>query len=75
MFSGSGGSKNRLAKAAGAELCGGMRDQKLHAAEARSTIRSQNVNSTWTQTDRQKNRQREREIYIERWRERERERE
>ena len=29
----------RLAKAAGAEPSGGMRDQKLHAAVARSTFR------------------------------------
>ena len=33
-----GRSKSRLAKAAGAEPCGGMRDQKLHAAVARSTF-------------------------------------
>ena len=30
-FCGSGGSKSRLAKAAGAEPCGQMRDEKLHA--------------------------------------------
>ena len=36
MFWASGGSKRRLPKAAGAEPCGGMRDQKLHAAVARS---------------------------------------
>ena len=35
----------RLAKAAGAELSGGMSDQQLHAAVARSTFRSQNVES------------------------------
>ena len=40
------GSKSRLAKAAGAEPCGQMRDGKLHAVVARSTFRSQNVQST-----------------------------
>ena len=30
MICGSGGSKSRLAKAAGAEPCGQMRDEKLH---------------------------------------------
>ena len=39
--SGSGGSKSRLAKAAGAEPAGQMRDEKLHALVARSTFRSQ----------------------------------
>ena len=34
---GSGGSKSRLAKAAGAEPAGQMRDEKLHAVVARST--------------------------------------
>jgi len=42
----SGGSKSRLAKAAGAEPCGHMRDEKLHAVVARSTFRSQNAQST-----------------------------
>jgi len=46
MFCGSGGSKGRLAKAAGAEPAGQMRDEKLHAFVARSTFRSQNVQST-----------------------------
>ena len=36
MFCGAGGSKSRLAKAAGAEPCGQMRDEKLHAVVARS---------------------------------------
>ena len=36
----------RLAKAAGAEPCGQMRDEKLHAVVARSTFPSQNVQST-----------------------------
>ena len=43
MICGSGGSKNTLAKAAGAEPSGQMRDEKLHAVVARSTFRSQNV--------------------------------
>ena len=46
MFCGSGGSKSRLAKAAGAESSGEMRDEKVHAIVARSTFRSQNVQST-----------------------------
>ena len=41
-----GGSKSRLAKAAGAEPAGQMRDEKLHAVVARSTFASQNVQST-----------------------------
>ena len=46
MICGSGGSKSRLAKAAGAEPAGQMRDENLHAVVARSTFRSQNVQST-----------------------------
>ena len=46
MICGSGGSKSRLAKPAGAEPSGQMRDEKLHAVVARSTFRSQNVQST-----------------------------
>ena len=46
MIWGSGGSKSRLAKAAGAELAGQMRDEKLHAVVARSTFPSENVQST-----------------------------
>ena len=46
MICGSGGSKSRLAKAAGAEPAGQMRDAKLHAVVARSKFRSQNVQST-----------------------------
>ena len=46
MICGSGGSKSRLAKAAGAEPAGQMRDEKLHAVVARSAFRSQNVQST-----------------------------
>ena len=45
MICGSGGSKSRLAKA-GAEPCGQMRDEKLHAVVARSTFPSQNVQNT-----------------------------
>ena len=46
MICGSGGSKSRLAKAAGAEPAGQMRDEQLHAVVARSTFPSQNVQST-----------------------------
>ena len=42
----SGGSKSRLAKAAGAEPCGQMRDDKLQAVVVRSTFPSQNVQNT-----------------------------
>ena len=42
----SGGSKSRLAKAAGAEPAGQRRDEKLHAVVARSTLPSQNVKNT-----------------------------
>ena len=46
MICGSGGSKSRLAKAAGAEPAGQMRDEKLHVVVARSTFPSQNVQNT-----------------------------
>ena len=46
MICGSGGSKSRLAKAAGAEPAGQMRVEKLHAVVARSTFPSQNVQNT-----------------------------
>ena len=46
MICGSGGSKSRLAKAAGAGPAGQMRDEKLHAVVARSTFRSQSVQNT-----------------------------
>ena len=46
MICGSGGSNSRLAKAAGAEPAGQMRDEKLLAVVARSTFGSQNVEST-----------------------------
>ena len=46
MIWGSGGSKSRLAKAAGAEPDGQMRDEKLHAVVARSTFPSQNAQKT-----------------------------
>ena len=42
----SGESKSRLVKAAGAESCGQRRNQKLHAAVARSTFSSANVQNT-----------------------------
>ena len=41
MICGSGGSKSRLAKAAGAEPAGQMKDEKLHAIVARSTFASE----------------------------------
>ena len=56
MVCGSGGSKSRLAKAAGAEPSGGMRDEQLHAVMARSTYfevkmykahRSRNTFGSW----------------------------
>ena len=46
MICGSGGSKSRLAQAAGAEPAGQMRDEKLHAAVARSTFLSQKSSNT-----------------------------
>jgi len=46
MICGSGGSKSRLAKAAGAEPAGQMSDEKLHAVVARSTFPSQNAQKT-----------------------------
>ena len=46
MICGSGGSKSRLAKAAGAEPAGQMSDEKLHAVVVRSTFWSQNVQNT-----------------------------
>ena len=46
MIWGSGGSKSRLAKAAGAEPAGQMRDEQLHAVVAGSTFGSQNVKNT-----------------------------
>ena len=46
MTCGSGGSKSGLAKAAGAELAGQMRDEKLHAVVARSAFASEKAKST-----------------------------
>ena len=46
MICGSGGSKSRLAKAAGAEPAGQRSDEKLHAGVARSTFPSENVQNT-----------------------------
>ena len=40
------GSKSKLAKAAGAEPAGQIKDEKLHAVVARSTFPSQNVQGT-----------------------------
>ena len=50
MIWGSGGSKSRLAKAAGAEPAGQMRDEKLHAVVARSTCPSQNYKTQGVRT-------------------------
>ena len=38
VFCGSEGSKGTLAKAAGAEVAGQVKDEKLHAVVARSTL-------------------------------------
>ena len=46
MICGSGGSKSGLAKAAGAQPAGQMRNKKLYAVLARSTFRSQNAQNT-----------------------------
>ena len=51
MICGSGGSKSRLAKAAGAEPAGHRSDEKLHAVVARSTFPSQNVQNTSASDD------------------------
>ena len=45
-FCGSGGLKSRLAKAAGAETSGEMRDEKFDAVVARSRFRSEKVQDT-----------------------------
>ena len=47
MFCGSGGSKSRLAKVAGAETSGETRNEKLHAVVARSRFWSEKVQNTW----------------------------
>ena len=46
MICGSAGSKSRVGKAAGAEVAAQSRQEKLHAAVARSTFSSQNVQNT-----------------------------
>ena len=46
IICGSRGSKSRLAKAAGAEPSGQVRDEKLHAVVARSTFASEKAKST-----------------------------
>ena len=46
MICGSRGSKSRLAKAAGAEPSGEMRDEKLHSVVARSTFASEKAKNT-----------------------------
>ena len=47
MIWGSGGSKSRLAKVAGAEPAGQMRDEKMHAVVTRSRFWSEKVQNTW----------------------------
>ena len=51
MLCGSGRLKSRLAKAAGAEPAGQMRDEKLHAVVARSTFASQNDKNPHVRTN------------------------
>ena len=46
VFCGSGGSKSRLAKAAGAETSWQRRNEKLHAVVARSTFGSEKCQNT-----------------------------
>ena len=46
MIWGSGRSKSNLAKAAGAEPAGQMRDEKMHAVVARSTFESKKAKKT-----------------------------
>jgi len=46
MIWGSGGSKSKLTKAAGAEPAGQMKDEKLHGVVARNIFPSQNIQST-----------------------------
>ena len=46
MIWGSGGSKSNLAKAAGAEPAGQIRDEKLHSFVARSTFESKKAKKT-----------------------------
>ena len=46
IICGSGGSKSRLAIAAGAEPAGQMRDEKLHAVVARSTLATEKAKDT-----------------------------
>ena len=43
MICGSGGSKSKLVEAAGAKPCRQRRNEKLHAAVARSTFSSENA--------------------------------
>ena len=50
MICGSGGSKNTLAKAAGAEPFGQMRDEKLRAVVARSTFGSKKLKAPHVRT-------------------------
>ena len=47
MVCGSGGSKSRLSKAAGAEPARQMKDEELHAVVARSTFGSKKWQNKW----------------------------
>ena len=47
MFCGSGGSTSRLAKAAGADTSGQMRNNKLHTVVARSRVESKKCMQLW----------------------------
>ena len=51
MFCGSGRLKSRLAKAAGEEPAGQLRDEHLHAVVARSTFGSQKCQNTSVSDD------------------------
>ena len=50
MICGSGGPKSRLAKAVGAEPPGQMRDEKVYAVVARSTLQVKSVKNPRSQT-------------------------
>ena len=50
MICGSGGSKSRLAKAAGAEPSGQMRNEKVHAVVVRSTFVSEKAKTPHVRT-------------------------
>ena len=51
MICGSGGSKSRVAKAAGAEPARQRRDEKLHAVVSRTTYPNQNIQNSSVSDD------------------------